>query len=150
MTKNLRKLKYINLVIKKINEPAKRKFHFTIPYSIQYSHIIMSRKLEKNNSSVLWIPLGNKLALIFEMVGILKIWRNLQKGVFLKHQVLVPNPNSTNLWRILFANVTNFWEISRNQRNCKCDPCGKSFKLSKNLVKHLKVSLNIHERKNIL
>ena len=81
MTKNLRKLKYINLVIKKINEPAKRKFHFTIPYSIQYSHIIMSRKLEKNNSSVLWIPLGNKLALIFEMVGILKIWRNLQKGL---------------------------------------------------------------------
>ena len=133
MTKNLRKLKYINLVIKKINEPAKRKFHFTIPYSIQYSHIIMSRKLEKNNSSVLWIPLGNKLALIFEMVGILKIWRNLQKGLL---ETLGPNPNFTNLWRILFANVTNFRAISRNQRNCKCDPCGKSFKVSKNLVKH--------------
>ena len=25
--------------------------------------------------------MGNKLALIFEMVGILKIWRNLQKGL---------------------------------------------------------------------
>ena len=149
MTKNLRKLKYINLVIKKINEPAKRKFHFTIPYSIQYSHIIMSRKLEKNNSSVLWIPLGNKLALIFEMVGILKIWRNLQKGL-LETLGTSTKPQLHQFMEILFANVTNFRAISRNQRNCKCDPCGKSFKVSKNLVKHLLVRLSIHERKNIL
>ena len=83
MTKNLRKPKYINLVIKKINEPAKRKFHFTIPYSIQYSHIIMSRKLEKNNSSVLWIPLGNFVMESSKNTS--EIWEKPSSNISTKH-----------------------------------------------------------------